>query len=211
MTISIAHQCWGIKCGTAHKPLSRCLAHDKCSHMSVLGINLMTLPLSTSQAPMHVSRLRPHVFKNVLSCFPPSTPPSVLHCAPSITWGYLYFSPYFIAVFCLPSEDWTSWGQVLCFVHPWIHRASVLSLLAFSARELRMRGYGMSVSSFMGNKDVYSQIGRLPGRCYFLVGWMEVINFQVSRGKVYFSSWALTSMRSGGMVWMFVLIHVMKS
>lgn len=65
MIISALHRCRGCKCTIVHKPLSRYLAHSKHSHILVLDINLITPPLSISQAPIHISELRPHVLKNI--------------------------------------------------------------------------------------------------------------------------------------------------
>lgn len=161
MIISALHRCRGSKCTIVHKPLSRYLAHSKCSHILVLDINLITPPLSISQASIHISELRPHVLKNIFwLTFSHSITNSVFHCAPSLhNLGIplLFKLLVHYTVFCLPSEDCEHLEDRSCasFLFESTESASCPPL-AFRAHDLLMGGYRMSPASFRGDQDEYS-------------------------------------------------------
>lgn len=95
MILSTSHWCWGIKGGTAHKSLSRCLVHKRgltyINQFLVLILLFLCVYLTSlySYFKTQTSSLK----KYSLTCFP-TIPPYPR--SSRITWGYFYFSSYFI-------------------------------------------------------------------------------------------------------------------
>lgn len=191
MILCTLHGRWGSKCGTVHRPFSRCLARNKHSHMLVLDSNPITSPLLTSRGPVRVSGLRPRVFKSILGpAFPYPTTPSVFPVLPpwpgdtfpvlALASSYSLLSPF--------GRLWTSWGQELHFVHLWIQRASALSTAGLQRVWASHGGLRISATSLRGNQDECPETGRLPvlWQVFWLLllllfGFTDVIHFMTSK------------------------------
>lgn len=153
--MSPSSQCWGIDVVLLQSHLAgswNTLSAPMCQLLVLISYSFVIYLRSA----IHVSRIRPHILKKyVLTCCPQPTASSVLHCAHSRAQ-----EPFILALTSLHSlfsplrRLWTSWKQVLCLVFGSVEPVSC-PLLAFSACELLMGGYRMSVYSFSRDEDAY--------------------------------------------------------